>query len=303
MFPNSHRTANFPVALSSLAIGLAVFCVVARAQSRVSRPVPAEAADAGEHQQYTGLVRSGEALGKSHDYAGALRQYDKALALGPPTPRALSVLLTYRAGALWHLGRSAEALADQNRAVEADPNAFALWARAETLRKLKRYADSLRDYDAALRIAPDDAPAHAGRGIDLWRLGKIQEAQRVFDRAVALKADRYTLMRRAEFLIGQRKLKDAISDYSKVIALDPSYFPARVNRGNALAELGDYDKALDDYNVALRMHKNDAVTYRGRGWVFERQGRMDRARADYRRALELAPNDRWLQNALKKLLQ
>jgi tetratricopeptide (TPR) repeat protein len=196
-----------------------------------------------------------------------------------------------------------EALAEQNRAVEADHNAFALWARAETLRKLKRYADSLRDYDAALRIAPDDAPAHAGRGIDLWRLGKIQEAQRVFDRAVALKADRYTLMRRAEFLIGQRKLKDAISDYSKVIALDPSYFPARVNRGNALAELGDYDKALDDYNVALRMHKNDAVTYRGRGWVFERQGRMDRARADYRRALELAPNDRWLQNALKKLPQ
>ena len=202
---------------------------------------------------------------------------------------------------MWHLGRSAEALADQDHAVAADRNAFALWARAETLRKLKRYGDSLRDYDAALRIAPGYAPSHAGRGIVLSHLGRIEEARRAFDRAVALSADSYTLMRRAEFWIDQGKLKEAVADFSRMIEINPADILARVNRATALGQMGAYDEALADCRAALRVEKNDPAIYRIRGSIFEHKGLIDRARADYRRALELAPDDRWVQAALQRL--
>lgn len=262
------------------------------------------------HAQYTQTTRSGEQLAKAGDYLGALEQYKKALALGPPTPRALSILLTYRAGSLWHLGRSSEALADQNRAVEADANGFALWARGETLRKLTRYSDALRDYDAAARIAPDYAPTQIGRGIVLWRLGRIEEARRAFDRAVIIQPDCYSLTRRAEFFYGQRQFQDAIADYSRAIDLDPNDVLTFMNRGSARVEMGDYGNALDDYSVALRLNNNGSKlrlknnaskTYRARGWVLERLGLIDRAREDYRRALELDPADPWPKTALDRL--
>jgi tetratricopeptide (TPR) repeat protein len=262
---------------------------------------PASDAIDPAHAQYTHTIRAGEQLAKAGDYLGALEQYKKALALGPPTPRALSILLTYRAGSLWHLGRSSEALADQNRAVEVDANGFALWARGETLRKLTRYSDALRDYDAVAQMAPGYAPTHIGRGIVLWRLGRIEEARSAFDRAVILQPDSYTLTHRADFLIGQKKLREAIADFSEVLKLDPSHPAARLNRANARAELGQYDGALDDYGVSLQANKNDWEAYRGRGWVFERQGLIARGRSDYRRALELAPKDPWLQKALINL--
>lgn len=290
--------ARAAVCLLALAMG---GLVMGSASPGLAAPLIPDETDAA-HAEYTQTVRSGERLGREeHDYAGALAQYDKALAMGPPTPRALSVLLTYRAGALWHLGRSAEALADQDRAVAADRNAFALWARAETLRKLKRYGDSLRDYDAALSIAPGYAPSHAGRGIVLSHLGRIAEAHRAFDRAIALSADSYTFMRRAEFWIGQGKLREAVADYSRMIEIDPADILARVNRATALGQMGAYDEALADCSAALRIKKNDPAIYRIRGFLFEHKGLIDRARADYRRALELAPDDTWTQAALRKV--
>lgn len=204
---------------------------------------------------------------------------------------------------MWHLGRSSEALADQNRAVEADANGFALWARGETLRKLTRYSDALRDYDAVAQIAPDYAPTHLGRGIVLWRLGRNEEARRAFDRAVILQPDSYTLTQRADFLIGQKELAEAISDFSEILKFDPSHLGARLNRANALAQLGEYDKSLDDYNVALNAHASDSRIYSGRGWVFQRQCLIGRARKEYRRALELSPTDPRLINVLKNLPQ
>ncbi len=100
---------------------------------------------------------------------------------------------------------------------------------------------------------------------------------------------------------GQGKLKEAIADYSRIIAIDPNHISAHVNRGTALTQIGAYDEALADFNAALRIEKNDPGIHRGRGSLFERKGLIDRARADYRRALELAPDDRWVQDALRRL--
>jgi tetratricopeptide (TPR) repeat protein len=150
--------------LIALCTAVALGGVEARAQGAPSTAPNAAADASAAHADYTRLVRAGEELAKSRQYDAAIENYDRALALGPPNRLAESVLLTYRAGALWHLGRKAQALGDQDRAVALNRNAFALWARGETLRKLGRFADALADYDATLRLVPDDAPSHIGRG-------------------------------------------------------------------------------------------------------------------------------------------
>jgi lipoprotein NlpI len=59
------------------------------------------------------------------------------------------------------------------------------------------------------------------------------------------------------------------------------------HRGVALARKGDYDRALVEYNAALRLNPNDADVYNNRGVSFEEKGDLDRAIADYSEALRL----------------
>ena len=62
-----------------------------------------------------------------------------------------------------------------------------------------------------------------------------------------------------------------------------------VERGNALANKGDYDKAIADYNQALTINPNDADSYYNRGIARYSKGDYDKAIADYTEALAINP--------------
>ena len=80
----------------------------------------------------------------------------------------------------------------------------------------------------------------------------------------------------------------AIADESEAIKLDPlepEYFD---NRGLSYAENGDYDRAIADYNEAIRLKPQaNFLTDRGDSYHFKRD--YDRAIADYDRAIALNP--------------
>ena len=258
--------------------------------------------DASLAAEYTRLVRAGEALAKAGNYVGAIEHYDRALALGPPSPLAASSLLTYRAGAYSKQGRMADAIRDHNSAVKTDANAFALWARAETLRKTGRLPDALLDYDSALRIVPNDSNTHTGRAATLWKLGRLNEAKISFDRAIELSPTNINaLANRAFFFANENNFEAAIADYSKVLDLDPRHSSARINRARAYVEVGQDQDALEDYRAAQRLNKAEVATYRGLGWLYERLGKIDLARAAIEEGLAIAPNDQWLRNAQRGL--
>jgi tetratricopeptide (TPR) repeat protein len=65
-------------------------------------------------------------------------------------------------------------------------------------------------------------------------------------------------------------------DYSKVIALDPKYAIAYINRGIVYHGKGEYDLAIVEYNRAFEPGKSialdpkyTAVAYNGRGSAYE----------------------------------
>ncbi|MGO9112773.1 MAG: tetratricopeptide repeat protein [Thermoguttaceae bacterium] len=64
-----------------------------------------------------------------------------------------------------------------------------------------------------------------------------------------------------------------------------------INRGNAYYEKGEYDKAIDSFNEAIRLAPKDAFAYGNRGNVWERKREYDKAIADHNEAIRLAPND------------
>jgi tetratricopeptide (TPR) repeat protein len=82
----------------------------------------------------------------------------------------------------------------------------------------------------------------------------------------------------------------AIQDYDAAIKLNPNFGQAVFNRGNAYDEKGQYDRAIQDYNLAIELSPDYAKVFNNRGYVYDEKREYDRAIRDYDRALELNPS-------------
>ncbi len=62
------------------------------------------------------------------------------------------------------------------------------------------------------------------------------------------------------------------------------------NRGVAYKLKGEYDRALPDYEEAIRLNPNSAKPYNNRGIIYRIKGDYDRAIADYDEARSVRMN-------------
>ena len=81
----------------------------------------------------------------------------------------------------------------------------------------------------------------------------------------------------------------AIADFNEAIRLDPGYALAYYNRGIAWSDKKDYDKAIADYNEAIRLDPGYALAYNNRGIAWSDKKDYDKAIADYNEAIRLDP--------------
>lgn len=82
---------------------------------------------------------------------------------------------------------------------------------------------------------------------------------------------------------------EAIADYNKTLALDPSDASTYHNRGVSYYRLRQFDLALADYNKALELKLDNGEVYNNRGAVYASLGRSDAAIADFTKAIALTP--------------
>ena len=84
----------------------------------------------------------------------------------------------------------------------------------------------------------------------------------------------------------------AIVDYDKAIRLDPKYTRAYYSRGRAYRLKGEYDRAIADYDKDIRLDPENAkVYYYSRGYAYSEKGEYDRAIVDYDKAIRLDPEN------------
>jgi tetratricopeptide (TPR) repeat protein len=89
------------------------------------------------------------------------------------------------------------------------------------------------------------------------------------------------------------RYKDALTDFNRVVALDPLCAGALASRGEIYRQLGQYESAIRDFDAAIRLGPD-------RDWVFAERGEAHRAIGEYEKALEdlnravqLNPEDSW----------
>jgi tetratricopeptide (TPR) repeat protein len=85
-------------------------------------------------------------------------------------------------------------------------------------------------------------------------------------------------------------LDRAVADYDQAIRLKPGYLAAFYNRGLALADKHQYEKAIADFTTVLRTDpRNPTILYR-RGTAYLSKGDAEAGNADLAEASSIKPD-------------
>jgi len=106
---------------------------------------------------------------------------------------------------------------------------------------------------------------------------------------------------RARPLFDRGRYRDAIVHLDHCLAAVPHFVPAINLRGRAYAMSGDYEMAESDFEKVISLNPAGFQGYRNIGFVYMLQGKTDRAVIFLTKALTLQPQDKRVQDALKKL--
>ena len=125
--------------------------------------------------------------------------------------------------------------------------------------------DPVLVYRRHLQRSPDDVPVLTALGKALLRQRQPEEAIRIFERALRLKAshtDARTHLAVARALLGKHQL--ALSELRRAVSDNPDDALAWTNLGVTLEVLGQTKQASEAYSAAIRLQPDSAEARRRR---------------------------------------
>ena len=96
---------------------------------------------------------------------------------------------------------------------------------------------------------------------------------------------------------------ERLKNFEKAIEIEPDNLDAIINLANAKDEMGDYDSAIEGYNLALAKDANNALVYNNRGFSYFHKGEYENALNDYNKAIMLSPKLKIAQYNKDELLK
>jgi protein O-mannosyl-transferase len=132
--------------------------------------------------------------------------------------------------------------------------------RANYYRDNKMYKEALDDYNKTIAMKDAQPQAYNSRARLFFDLAK-----------------------------GRDTLLLALADYNKAISYDSTDGEFLVNRGATYARLGDIEKAIENFNMGLKLKPDHAVGYLNRSIMYNATGKIDLAHNDIESYLKLNP--------------
>jgi tetratricopeptide (TPR) repeat protein/predicted aspartyl protease len=257
--------------------------------------VPANGDGADAPRDAAGLARRGAGFAARRDFAAALADFSKACELEPDEPeyfyrRALVYLQT---------GAVPPALADLDHALQVREDFLpAYLPRAEIHWQQKDLAAANADLGSVDRLAPKQADVRLELARVYERLEKFPASIAQYDLWIDSHGDDARLVgalggRCLAYALENQNLAQALNDCGKALRRGDKQFPdyglLYANRGLVYLRQGNYDKAIGDFNDALKLSPKTARALYGRGVAEARKNAIKESAADIAAARSIAP--------------
>jgi len=263
-----------------------------------------------------------EDLARKGQYAAAIPEWTKALAMSPGDAHAMNNF----GQTLEHAGKTDSAIAEFRKAIAAKPNypeaqnnlAFVLASDGHPNEAIEHYrlaiegnpgyveahtnmgralteqdhlSEAIEQFQQALTINPDYSEAHNYLGFALASENHLDEAASEYRRAIETDpkyADAYNNLGAA--MARQGKLDEAIANFGHAVELDPSFADAENNLGHALLSKDDVNNAIPHLKNALKLGPGSAALHNDLGAALAERGQIDEAIPQFEQALQISPD-------------
>jgi TolB-like protein/DNA-binding winged helix-turn-helix (wHTH) protein/Tfp pilus assembly protein PilF len=175
-----------------------------------------------------------------YDWAGAEKEYKRAIELNPNYPNAHHFYALYLAA----MGRSDEGIAEIKRAQELEP--FSLFIHANVggiLYQARRYDEAISQLKSVLEMNPGFDHARSVLGYAYLQKGMYEQAIAEFEKRTTPATGGYGDLGQAYGSSGKRR--EALKEVSKLLELSKHRYVAPYNLALIYASLGDKDNALE----------------------------------------------------------
>jgi tetratricopeptide (TPR) repeat protein len=251
-------------------------------------------------EMYHAYVTRAQAFHLKNDTGRALASLDEALTRaersvkdGQVSPETLSLL--YRTRAHWQIERKdpAAALRDLDRAAAVEPDkatrARLLRDKAQLLAREGHFKEAVAAFEATLQLTPRDGDVLLARAECLLNLGRFEDAEEGFTRAIAAspRPAAKALANRAVARLRRQKpdARGALVDLTLALELEPEKVAWRLQRGQAALLAEDFATAVGDFSVVLSKNADNSAARFMRSQALLKLGKFDDAARDAEGAL------------------
>lgn len=160
----------------------------------------------------------------------------------------------------------------QDRNESAGNRTFAYHLRGMEYMRMREFDRAIVDFTEAIGFNPEDSFAHWERGRVHYFRKDYEEAIKDYTAALQLEpwADRYDARCWARALVGW--LAAALLDCNEALRMDPTMVESYDTRGFVYLKLGQFDKAIADYDTAFKLEPGRPYALYGRGIARQKQG-------------------------------
>lgn len=150
---------------------------------------------------------------------------------------------------------------------------------------------ALAGTDPASRVPDRNFQVQAIHVKELEKEGRFAEALSLCDRLLKEYGNAEAYVLRGDDYRMQEKFALAIDDFREADRLRPDDYFILNDLGAGYSKAGDYAKALEVLNQAMRVNAHFAPTYRNRGIAYASKGDNPSAIADFTTAIQLDPQN------------
>lgn len=174
---------------------------------------------------------------KIKDYQGAIELYNQLVIKDSTNAEAFLLM----GNCYDSLNNNVSALKYFSKAIALNSNSeYALIGRASVRMNIFQIKAAILDINKAIEINPKNPLSYNVRG-------NIKQRQHTLDK--------------------NNDVKAIIEDYEIALKLKPNNFVTFNNIANYYAYVGEYEKALGNYNESLKFNPNQPLVYSERGWI------------------------------------
>jgi predicted aspartyl protease/tetratricopeptide (TPR) repeat protein len=250
---------------------------------------------ADEQPDPDALARRGEASAARHDFEHALADLSKAVELRPDhTEYLYQRAMVYRQS-----GQAEPALADLDHVLALDQGFLRAYIpRAEIRLHLKNIEGAIADLDAADRLTAKQSDLRFVLAERYEAVNRFSQAIAQYDLWIRNHEDDSKMVaalgaRCRASAVHNEDLVTGLSDCNRALRLGDKKSPNYVHlyESRAMIELRQavYDKAIADFDAALKTMPKNAFSLYGRGVAKSKKNKNDAGQADIDAAQSLAP--------------